>query len=339
MRGWGEGALKAVAALLAILSLILIFLFGLSLFPESQSLLNDNAHPVSILITLAFVLGGLVLWFSREARRQRRRAADISSVGMSALVDPLLEIGLNLFELRRNPQEFIEAWDKAMAGPRPPTRLKWEFGGNLREMRGPLAGWKDQWPVPEWNTVSDWNERARRTSAQVSDQAVRRLMGTLRSWADLLATTSLGETAMVALGDLRLRLFRLSEECRDESRSFRSSGQPVSVQDQIADCALRSLLLAMIFEACGGASRPRFGFVSPLDEWDMPRDLGVDPAWVSRFKTDDSRELPSPVDQGLALLTSYGNELTHLGGNRNVLCDAPVARSSEEDDDASQAVP
>ena len=303
MKARKQDVLKILAVVLAILALFLIFLLGLSLFPSTQSLLNDNAHPVSIVITLAFIGGGLVALFSNEARRQRQRAADISSVGMAALVDPLLEIGLNFYELRRDPQKVIRAWDTVMKEPDPPTRLKWAYGRDLRK-RQILGDWDRDW-VP-----LNHDEDARRVASQMSDQAVRRLMGSLRSWADLLAVTSLGETAMVAIADLRLRLFELSERC---AGGVGQEEEQATIPELISECALRSLLLAMIFEACGGASRPRSGFVSPLDRWTIPEATGIQGGWGSRFVPDRSDKLDSPVDTGLALLASYGEELTRLG--------------------------
>lgn len=324
MKTRNQDVISILAVSLAILSLFLIFVLGLSLFPSTQSLLNDNAHPVSIVITLAFIGGGLVAVFSNEARRQRQRAADISSVGMSALVDPLLEIGLNLYELRRNPQEVVRAWDAAMKESDPPTRLKWAYGKDLRRMQI-LGDWDGDWVTP------DGDEGARRVASEMSDQAVRRLMGSLRSWADLLAVTSLGETAMVAIADLRLRLFELSERCAGGAGQ---EDEQASVAELISECALRSLLLAMIFEACGGACRPRSGFVSPLDRWTIPEATGIQERWRSRFLPDRTDKLESPVDTGLGLLASYGEELTRLGprGGTSRLAGQPTGAASGRPD-------
>jgi len=318
-----SSAVKAGVVALAVLLIILVFLLGLSLSPSTQSVLNDNQHPVSILVTLAFIAGGFLAWFTRDAKRQRQRAADISTVGMSALVDPLLEIGLNLYALRRDPRSVVEAWEKAMKEPNPPTRLKWEYGRALRSADN-LGVWK-----PEWAKL-DLDQRARLVTSQMCDQAVRRLMGSLRSWADLLAVTSLGETAMVALADLRLRLFGLSETCTDETKP---------IADQISECALRCLLLAMIFEACGGASQPRTGFVPPLNTWSMPEGPWMNKVWAEPFKTGESCDLTSPVDSGLALLSTYGERLTRSGKNGTILSSTSVPGLSGTGKASSQVVP
>jgi hypothetical protein len=309
---WEKDATKVIAIFLAVLTLVTIFFLGLSIVPASQEFLNANEHPVAIVITLAFIIGGLLAWFRKDKKEQRQSAAEISSVGMAALVDPLLEIGLNFSALRAEPSAVAGEWDQAKKGPKAPSRLKWDYGESLRGQA-----------LVEWNPPASWvkdeiDPYLQTAIFEMSDQAVRRLMGSLRSWADLLSVTSFGQTAMVALADLRLRLFSLSEECRSST----SEGWPPrnrvdneKIAKDISDCANRALILAMIFEACGGAEKPRLGFGHPLDEWRLPDWTGGLELWRDPFRKNckvvskESGNVPASVDKGLSLLEAYGREL------------------------------
>jgi len=298
---WRRKEVARVAAIsLAIVSLVLVFVLSMSAFPTTQNFLNTNQHPVGIAITVAFLIGGLLAWFTKDARNQRRFATDISSVGMAALVDPLLDIGLNLSALRATPRAFTGEWQSAMNESGAPSRLKWRYGDSLRGQA--LTQWKDPW-------VQDGLDLEIQSAvAEMSDQAVRRLMVSLRSWADLLSVTSYGQTAMMALADLRLRLFEMSESCRVNSDS--ESADPCQqdrISREISECALRALLLALIFESCGGASRPRNGFGDVLQHWHLPKWAHPLESWSSPF--GKGGDVEATVGSGLSLLEAYGRDL------------------------------
>lgn len=250
--------LRLVLVVFALATLLALSLLGFSWIEgqSAQEWLNQNQHPVGILITVCFIGLGLVGWFIRDEQRQRLRARGISSVGMSALVEPLLEIGLNLWELAAAPQTTTEEWRKAKRNGEDVRRLKWPYGKRL----------KKRYSLPTIQTIHPaWaNPDVSSEAADMADQAVRRLMVSLRSWADLLSQTPLGLDAMISIGDLRQELFLLSQTEPPSS----SEGEVLA--NRYAECALRALLLAQIFEACGGALHPRSAFVGCLRDWELP---------------------------------------------------------------------
>lgn len=296
-------AARLLLVFLAAAFLLLVFFLGLSLggYSTTQDFLNANSHPVGIMVTLGFIGLGLASWFIRDSVRQRKLARDISSIGMSALVDPVLEIGLNMWHLVTRPREVVDAWVLARERKGGVSRLKWDFGQGLREESVVCV---IQFPNEAWGTPG-----LATTANEMADQAVRRLMVSLRNWTDLLSRTTLGLEAMVAIGSLRKDLFALSQ------MSVPSEIPRDVAMRRYAECALRAFALALIFEACGGAEKPRMGFADCLSEWNLPgANPGEPPAdgapygkWncMHSLLIDDKRGSQGIDDRGLDLLSAY----------------------------------
>lgn len=233
-RGW--------VFLLAVVFLIVASLLASPLFPGVREWLNGIPILTSILVSIALVAAGIAGWFVGDAERSRRRDQSISSAGMAALVAPLVEIGWVLRQLDVNPTALEAGLNcGSTSGPsgqplRIAPRLKCDYVRAL--------------PSVEVEQAVETQAKAVATVTEVTDQAVRRLMASLRSWADLLARTSSGLQAMDVLNGLRHELARPWAGGRLKPRKDSNLGELTELGD-------RALTLAVVFEFCGGAAEPR----------------------------------------------------------------------------------
>ncbi|YAL83411.1 hypothetical protein ACMYYO_01010 [Dermacoccaceae bacterium W4C1] len=195
-RSWtSRGLLIATCASLAVLVALVI-----SDWPTDQLNTFWAAHSVlaAVVTTVLLAAVAFLAFEAREASAQERLGEKVSTAGLAGLVDHLVDVDLVLFMLSQG---------RTVGSYSPEGRpLRWlaDTRRNLLEQARIEGGRRRDDPT----LFSAPLTLAIR--ADVLEQAVRRVAAGMRDWASLLSVSSDGREALVALGEVRLRLLRIA---------------------------------------------------------------------------------------------------------------------------------
>lgn len=162
----------------------------------------------AVLSTLLLIGVGFLAFEAHDARVQSYLDESVTAAGMSGVVDHVvdIEVALALASAENAPDD--EAWPGWSDGKVRP--LRW-----LRERRECLAaeggrpGAADPRGYPGSDCLSSKEVGWR---VELLDQAVRRTIGALRDWADLLGRSRNGQGAMVDIGKVRIGLLAIQSK-------------------------------------------------------------------------------------------------------------------------------